>query len=66
MIVPTLANQGIIFYLRKEGIESYPITIKGNGFSKDYTFFTGINAIMTAAMNGVKIRLMDEEEFWIT
>lgn len=65
VITPTLTNQGIIFYLRKQGIESYPITVKGDGFSKSYTFFTGINAIMTAAMNGIKIRLMDEEEFWI-
>lgn len=66
VIVPTLVNQGIVFYLRQQGIESYPITVQGNGFVKSYTFFTGINAIMTAAMNGIKIRLMDEEEFWIT
>lgn len=57
VIVPTMVNQGI---------ESYPIEVQGDGFSKDYTFFTGIDAIMTAAINGVKIRLMDEEEFWIT
>lgn len=66
VIVPTMTNQGIIFYLRKHGIESYPITVKGSDFSKDYTFFAGIHAIMTAAMNGIQIRLMDEEEFWIT
>lgn len=65
VIVPTFLNQGIIFYLRKQGIESYPVKVRGDGFSKDYTFFTGIDAIMTAAMNGIKIRLMDEEEFWI-
>lgn len=65
VITPTLVNQGIIFYLRKQGIESYPITVKGDDFSKTYTFFTGINAIMTAVMNGIKIRLLDEEEFWI-
>lgn len=66
VITPTMVNQGIIFYLRKQGIESYDITVQGNGFRKDYKLFTGINAIMTAAMNGIKIRLMDEEEFWIT
>ena len=66
VIVPTTVNQGIVFYLRKQGIDSYPIKVKGDGFSKDYTFFVGIDAIMTAAMNGIKIRLMDEEEFWIT
>jgi CRISPR-associated endonuclease/helicase Cas3 len=65
VIVPMMVNQGVIFYLRKQGIESYPIQVKGDGFSKDYRFFTGIDAIMAAAMNGVKIRLMDEEEFWI-
>lgn len=66
VIVPTTVNQGIIFYLRKQGVQSYPITVQCDDFSKDYTFFTGIDAIMAAAMNGVKIRLMDEEEFWIT
>lgn len=66
VIVPTTTNQGIVFYLRKQGIQSYPITVQCDDFSKDYTFFTGIDAIMTAAMNGIKIRLMDEEEFWIT
>jgi CRISPR-associated endonuclease/helicase Cas3 len=66
VITPTAANQGIIFYLRKQGIESFPITVKGVDFSKNYTFFTGIHAIMTAAMNGIRIRLMDEEDFWIT
>jgi CRISPR-associated endonuclease/helicase Cas3 len=66
VIVPTHINQGIIFYLRKQGIESFPIRVDGNDFSKEYTIFTGIDAVMTAAMNGVKIRLTDEEEFWIT
>jgi len=65
VIVPTTVNQGIVFYLRKQGIESYSIQVTGDGFSKNYTFFTGIDAIMTAAMNGIKIHLMDEEEFWI-
>jgi CRISPR-associated endonuclease/helicase Cas3 len=66
VITPTMVNQGIIFYLRKQGVDSYPITVKGINFSKSYTLFTGISAIMTAAMNGIKIRLMDEEDFWIT
>ena len=66
VIVPTITNQGIVFYLRKQGIESYSITVQCDDFCKDYTFFAGIDAIMTAAMNGIKIRLMDEEEFWIT
>jgi CRISPR-associated endonuclease/helicase Cas3 len=65
VVVPTTINQGIIFYLRKQGVQSYPITIQCHDFSRDYTFFTGIDAIMTAAMNGIKIRLMDEEEFWV-
>ncbi|MBD1849147.1 type I-D CRISPR-associated helicase Cas3' [Cyanobacteria bacterium FACHB-502] len=66
VITPTMANQGIIFYLRSQGVESFPIEVRGYDFSKSYTFFTGINAIMTAAMNGIKIRLLDEEDFWIT
>ncbi|MDX2239441.1 MAG: type I-D CRISPR-associated helicase Cas3' [Leptolyngbyaceae cyanobacterium bins.302] len=63
VITPTMTNQGIIFYLQKQGIESYPITV--NNSSTQYTLFTGISAVMTAAMNGIKIRLMDEEDFWI-
>lgn len=65
VITPTMVNQGIIFYLRKQGIESYDIKVQGDGFRKNYKLFTGINAIMTAAMNGIKIRLLDEEEFWV-
>jgi len=66
VITPKTENQGIISYLRKQGIESYNIKVQGNGFSKTYALFTGIDAIMTAAMNGIKIRLIDEESFWIT
>lgn len=65
VVIPTTTNQGIIFYLRKQGIQSYPITVQCDDFFKEYAFFTGIDAIMTAAMNGIKIRLVDEEEFWI-
>lgn len=65
VVVPTYTNQGIIFYLRKQGIESYKIYVECLDISKEYTLFTGIYAIMTAAMNNIKIRLTDEEDFWI-
>jgi CRISPR-associated endonuclease/helicase Cas3 len=65
VVVPTHTNQGVIFYLQKLGIESYKIYVECLDFSKEYTLFTGISAIMTAAMNNIKIRLMDEEDFWI-
>ena len=65
VVVATMVNQGIIIRLRKQGIASYPIAIECDDGKKDYTVFPGFSGIITAAMNGIKIRLMDEEEFWI-
>ncbi len=65
VIVSTIANQGIIIRLRKQGIASYPICVNCSDIKKDsYTIFPGFAGILTAAMN-IKIRLMDEEDFWI-
>ena len=65
VIVSTIANQGIIIRLRRQGIESYPICVNCSDIKKDsYTIFPGFAGIITAAMN-IKIRLMDEEDFWI-
>jgi CRISPR-associated endonuclease/helicase Cas3 len=65
VVVSTIVNQGIIIRLRKQGISSYPITVECDDSTKSYTIFPGFSGIVTAAMNGIKIRLMDEEEFWI-
>lgn len=65
VVVSEMANQGVIFRLRKQGIESYPISVVCNDAKRTYRIFPGLAGIMTAAMNGIKIRLMDEEEFWI-
>jgi CRISPR-associated endonuclease/helicase Cas3 len=65
VVVSTVTNQGIIIRLRKQGISSYPITVDCDDAKKQYTIFPGFAGIVTAAMNGIKIRLMDEEEFWI-
>ena len=65
VVVSTIANQGIIIRLQKQGIASYPIVIDCDDGKKNYRIFPGFSGIVTAAMNGVKIRLMDEEEFWI-
>lgn len=66
VIVSTIANQGVIIRLQKQGIASYPISVNCSDIKKDtYTIFPGFSGIITAAMNNVRIRLMDEEEFWI-
>jgi CRISPR-associated endonuclease/helicase Cas3 len=66
VIVSTIANQGIIIRLRKHGIGSYPICVNCSDIKKDnYTIFPGFAGILTAAMNIKKIRLMDEEDFWV-
>lgn len=66
VVVSETTNQGVIFRLRKQGIESFPISVTCDDAKKNYRIFPGLAGIMTAAMNGIKIRLMDEEEFWIT
>jgi CRISPR-associated endonuclease/helicase Cas3 len=65
VVVSTVANQGTIIHLRKQGIASYPITVNCNDAKKSYTIFPGFAGIVTAALNGIKLRLMDEEDFWI-
>ncbi|MBV9388696.1 MAG: type I-D CRISPR-associated helicase Cas3' [Chroococcidiopsidaceae cyanobacterium CP_BM_ER_R8_30] len=66
VVVSETANQGVIFRLHKQGIDSYPFLVACDDAQKSYRIFPGLFGIMTAAMNGIKIRLMDEEEFWIT
>jgi CRISPR-associated endonuclease/helicase Cas3 len=65
VVVSETANQGVIFRLRQQGIESFPISVICDDAQKNYRIFPGLAGIMTVAMNGIKIRLMDEEEFWI-
>jgi CRISPR-associated endonuclease/helicase Cas3 len=65
VVIPETANQGVVYRLRKEGIESHPITVTCNDAEKNYRIFTGIEGIMMARMNGIKIELKDKEEFWV-
>jgi CRISPR-associated endonuclease/helicase Cas3 len=65
VVVSTIVNQGVIIRLQRQGIASYPITIDFDDTRKQYRIFPGFAGIVTAALNGIRIRLMDEEEFWI-
>jgi len=66
VIVPTSPNQGVIIRLRKQGLASYPICVNCSDVKKDsYTIIPGFAGIITAAINNIKIRLMDEEDFWV-
>ena len=65
MIICPIASASAYFTLRKMRITAYPITIRGDDFEKEYAFLAALSGILTAAMAGVKIRLMDEENFWI-
>lgn len=59
-------SSAVAFYrLKKERIPSYPITVRCNDVEKEYAFLPGIAGILTVAMSGLKIRLLDEENFWI-
>ena len=65
VIICPIASHVAYFKLRKMRITAYPITVRGNDFEKEYAFLPALSGILTAAMAGVKIRLMDEENFWI-
>ncbi|MDX2256251.1 MAG: type I-D CRISPR-associated helicase Cas3' [Pseudanabaenaceae cyanobacterium bins.39] len=65
VIICPIASASAYFTLRKMRITAYPITIRGDDFEKEYSFLPALSGILTAAMAGVKIRLMDEENFWI-
>ena len=65
VIICPIASASAYFTLRKMRIVAYPITVRGDDFEKEYAFLPALSGILTAAMAGVKIRLMDEENFWI-
>jgi CRISPR-associated endonuclease/helicase Cas3 len=65
VIICPIASASAYFTLRKMRITAYPITVRGDDFEKEYAFLPALSGILTAAMAGVKIRLMDEENFWI-
>jgi CRISPR-associated endonuclease/helicase Cas3 len=65
VIICPIASASAYYTLRKMRITAYPITIRGDDFEKEYAFLPALSGILTAAMAGVKIRLMDEENFWI-
>jgi CRISPR-associated endonuclease/helicase Cas3 len=65
VIICPIASHIAYFKLRKMRITAYPITVRGDDFEKEYAFLPALSGILTAAMAGVKIRLMDEENFWI-
>ena len=65
VIICRIVSHVAYFKLIKMRIKSYPITVKCNDFEKEYIFLPALSGILTAAMSGVSIRLMDEENFWI-
>jgi len=65
VIIPTAVNQGVIIQLRKQGLMSYPISVSCNDFQKDYTFFPSLSGLLAIAMSGIKLKLLDEEDFHI-
>ncbi|MDJ0716210.1 MAG: type I-D CRISPR-associated helicase Cas3' [Prochloraceae cyanobacterium] len=65
VIIPTAANQGTIFQLRKQGIADYLITVVCDDLQKDYTFYPSLSGILAVANSGVRFRLPDDEDFYI-
>ncbi len=65
VIICPIASAAAYYRLKKERIMSYPITVRCQEVEKEYAFLPGIAGILTVAMSGVRIRLLDEENFWI-
>lgn len=65
LIIASEANQWVIILLRKQGVPSYQIVVSCNDFEKNYTFFPGLGGILALAMYGVRIKLADDEDFYI-
>ena len=65
VIVPTAVNQGTIIQLQKQGITSYPMVVSCQDANKEHTFFPNLNGILAIAMGGVRLKLPDEENFYI-
>ncbi len=65
IIISTIANQGIIIQLKKQGIASFPITVSCNDFEKQYSFFPSLSGILAIAMYGKSLKLPDGEDFYI-
>ncbi|MCY7334069.1 MAG: type I-D CRISPR-associated helicase Cas3' [Pseudanabaena sp. CAN_BIN31] len=65
VIICPIASAVAYYKLRKMRITAYPITVKCDDVEKEYAFLPALSGILTAAMSGVNIRLMDEENFWI-
>lgn len=66
VIIATAVNQGIIIQLRKQGVSSYPMIVSCNDFERECTFFPNLSGILAIATSGVKLKLPDEENFYIT
>jgi CRISPR-associated endonuclease/helicase Cas3 len=60
-----ITNASAYYRIRQERITSYPITISGNDFEKEYTFLPGLPGILTLAMCGVKLKLPDDDDFLV-
>jgi len=65
VIICPIASAVAYYKLRKLRITSYSIIVKCDDVEKEYAFLPALSGILTAAMSGVNIRLMDEENFWI-
>lgn len=65
VIICPIANASVYYRLRQERILTYPITVSGNDFEKEYSFLPELAGILTLAMYGVKLKLPDNEDFLI-
>ena len=54
-----------IVFLKKQGLDSYPIKVSDYSNSKDYLFFPSLSGILAIASAGVLLKCPDDEEFWI-
>jgi CRISPR-associated endonuclease/helicase Cas3 len=59
-------NRWAICKLKKQGVESYPITVKDSfANEQEYTFFPSLSGILAIASAGITLKCPDNQEFWV-
>lgn len=65
VVAESSKNRWALVKLKKQGLESYRITVSDPFNSKEYLFFPSLSGILAIAAAGIALKCPDEEDFWI-
>jgi CRISPR-associated endonuclease/helicase Cas3 len=65
VIICPIKNAPAYYNLRREKIPTYPITVVGSNFEKEYIFLPNLSGILAVAMYGLRLKLPDNEDFLV-